>query len=467
MPAVSFSGLASGIDGDAIIKATLDARRLAQAPLKNKVAQNSTETTALEEFTKKLLAVNDFTKDFRTLAGSAIKRTAVSSNSDAVDAVPGSNAVSGSTTLTVERLAKAGTISLETLFTNLEGPVAPGLTGESELSITVGSGESASVHKITVNSSTTVSEIVTELNKVSEDKYHASLVNLGTTEDPEYRLLINGTQTGTEKGALSISTSADLTALNIFGIFDQSAAQDAQIRINGLGTVNRPTNQITDLLPGVSLSLKQENTGPITITVGNDADKTAQKVNDLVGAFNEVIKFAHENSLIKQVDGEKGSTNEFGTLARTRIDNQAVDAVRSALLGARSGVEGSEVQIAADLGITTARDGTISFDTAVFMEAVSKDPTAVENVLHSFADEVGATGGVIDQYTKFQGLIEQSISTNDEEVKRYNDRITRLEELLERQEQSLKLLFANLEKNIAKLNSSGDAITSLAASTAK
>ena len=92
MPDIKFSGLASGIDGEAIIQATIEARRLAAIPLENKVTQNESESTALEEFNTRLLSIRDSVKEFLTLAGGAVSRTASSSNEDSVVGIASSNA---------------------------------------------------------------------------------------------------------------------------------------------------------------------------------------------------------------------------------------------------------------------------------------------------------------------------------------------------------------------------------------
>ena len=50
MASISFSGLASGIDADAIIKSTTETKKLQLIPLQNTVAFNDQESEGLEEF---------------------------------------------------------------------------------------------------------------------------------------------------------------------------------------------------------------------------------------------------------------------------------------------------------------------------------------------------------------------------------------------------------------------------------
>jgi flagellar hook-associated protein 2 len=187
----------------------------------------------------------------------------------------------------------------------------------------------------------------------------------------------------------------------------------------------------------------------------------------MVTAFNEIIKHSRDNSKIERVQDEKGISNKFGTLAKTSVDDRAVESLKRALDQSNSDVEGSRVRIFADLGITTERDGTLKFNEQTFMKAVADDPSAVDKLIHGFADRVASTSGIVAEYTKFQGVIDSAVDANDEEMKRINDKLLRLDESLERQQQTLKLVFAKLEENMARLNSNADALTSLFSSNKK
>lgn len=461
MPAISFSGLASGIDGDAIIKTLIDSRRLASAPLETKVKNTTDENKSYEEFNTKLLTLNDTLKDFLTLAGGTVSKTATSSNEDAVTATAGANAVTSTTTFTVDRLATVASISFLDTFTNLTAPIAPGLAADTTLDITVGSGASAENLSIPVTSTTSVDSLVNAINNASTSgKVRATVVNVGTEAAPQYKLVVSSTRTGTDQGLLTVTPSADLAAQGVLQIGNIQQAENCQITLPSVGTVSRSSNQITDLIPGVTLNLK--SAGNVTVTVGNDADKTAKRMNDMITAFNEVIKYSNENSKIERIqDEKKGYINKFGTLARTKVDDRAVETLKRALDQADSDVEGSTVRIFADLGITTEQDGTLKFDTDKFTKAVATDPAAVDRVIHGFADKVASTTGIIADYTRYQGVIEQASTRNEDEIKRINDRLARIDENLERQQQALKLTFAKLEEKTARLNSSSDALLSL------
>jgi flagellar hook-associated protein 2 len=463
MPTISFSGIASGIDGEAITKALLDARRLSSAPLEKKVSKNEEETGALEEFNSKLLGVNDSLKEFLSLAGGTISKNAVSSNKDAVSAVAGSNTPASTTVVDVISLAKAATMSFEDRFSSSDTPIAPGLAEPVQMEFLVGTGEDQTRVSVEVTSETTLSSLVSSINEDSSEVLRASAVNLGTESSPQYALVLNGASTGEARGALSVSVPSSLSAQGVFAANTISQAQDAVLQIEGLGQVTRPSNQVNDLLPGISLELRQAGLGPVSITVNNDVDKTAQKLGEVIEAINNAIRYSKENSTIERVDDKDGVTNVYGTLAHSRVDERAIESIRKALSDATSTIEGSRVRKFSELGVTTNRDGTFDFDVDKFMEAVSKDPQAAESLISSFADRVGTANGIVAQYTKYQGAIDTAIDANNSENETINDRLARLEKNLAEQEEMYRKLFANLETTMSKLNSSSDALSGMIA----
>jgi len=466
MPAVSFSGIASGIDGDAVIKALLDARRLSTVPLKNKTEANDKENTSLEELNTKLLGLTDKLKDMLSLSGGAITKTATSSNTDALGVIAGNGAGISNATVDIQSIARAATFSFADRFSSFDAPVAPGLASSEKITFTVGSGDKALSFDVDVDSTTTIADISTQINQLAEGKLKASVVNVGSPTAPQYILLVNGTTTGAESGALSVEVSE---AIKAQGIFNQSAleqARDAVFSIAGIGEIRRSSNQISDLIPGVTLELKKDNSGPVNISVASDAEKSATKVGEIISAINELIVFSKEGSKIERVEDEKGIDNLFGPLAQTRVDDQAVQAIRTAMTSTVAVNSTSTVRVLADLGITIERDGTYKFDSSKFVDAMSEDSASTEQLVSSLADQLGKTDGLISQYTRFQGNIDLAINANKTESQNIADRLTRMEANLAKQEESYKRMFANLEKTIGKLNSTSSALSGVLAGLA-
>ena len=119
MPIVSFSGLASGIDGDGIIQATIDAARVAALPYENQITSAEQENTALDEFNGRLLTLRGFLDDFMTLNGGSVSKKGNTSNSDAVTITASGNAPTATSTVNVSQLARSSDFLLRRSFHKL------------------------------------------------------------------------------------------------------------------------------------------------------------------------------------------------------------------------------------------------------------------------------------------------------------------------------------------------------------
>lgn len=464
MAAISFSGIASGIDGDAIIKATQDARRSAYIPLENQVSFNEEESTSLQEFNGKLLSLGDSLQGFMTLTGGAVERKATSSNPDAVAVSASSAAIASTHSFSVEQIAKSAFMSFAGRFSAPDALVDPSGTGGT-ISLSIGQGSEQKTFSIDVTASTTLADLALALNDQDSGSLNASVINVGTVASPSYALTVSGSQMGAAKGEMAVSLSGGLSAGTSLGAINLEQASDAVLNVTGLGRVTRSTNTISDVIPGVTLALKGP-TGLVTTSVSADTEATTGKLDEFVARLNELISFAAEKNLVERVETSKGVTNKYNSLAKTNVDNQALAAIREAISSTRSSGTGA-VQIMADLGITIQRDGSYQFDKTAFNESLSKDEAGVQSVLQKFADKVAGSQGVIADYTKYQGQIERAIKSNETENQAANDKLARFEEQLAREEEMMRKLFAGLEARISGLNSSASALSSLVASSQK
>lgn len=461
MPPISFSGLASGIDGDAVIKAVLDSRRTAQKPLENRIAQLDAEDKALNDFKTRILTLNDKVKAFLTSTGSGVTRSVSVSDSDTVEAVAGSNAVISNTAITVNRLASAATASFSDSFSSPTSLVAPGISGSEQLTIKIGSGSKQKEKTVTISPTTTLTELVDAINAEGDGLFRATVVNMSSSDPADYRLAISGVSTGEQDGLLQIERSAGLASSGALSVGTVQQAVDAEVFVQGLGIVRRPNNQISDLIPGVTLNLKRVSTGAVTLAVNNDTTKTSKAVEELVTALNDIIKYSKENSTIQREESGDTIQNIYGTLARESSDESLISEIRNAASSSTSDAIGSAVRVLADLGITTERDGTYKFDKDKFNSSMAADPNSVDEILRKFGDQLGSSTGIIYNYTKFQGGFDQVLKANEEERRSITARLQRSEESIAKQQEMLKRQFAALESTVSRLNSNSSALLSL------
>lgn len=458
---INFSGLASGIDTAALIQATSDATRSARvAPSEKRVAELEETNAAAEELTTKLDLLRASLKNFATINGGGVSKTATSSKESVLAASATNSAINGAYSVSVSSLAKNHTYSFDQTFASSGSALDAALTGsepaiDRTVTFTIGSGaEQETVSVEVTDGSFTISDFVTAFNNAST-KAQASLVNTGTSASPAYKVVISSNYEGTEKG--TITRTALGASLGVLTAASEDAATDASVTVTGIGTVTRATNSISDIIPGVTLSLS--STGNATVRIAEDPDTTVSKVQDFIDAYNDVVKYINEGNVVTRDETKKEVTNTFGPLASTRVDDNALTALRSALSASKS-EGGTAIRIFADLGITTQRDGTLLFDSAKLKSAIASEPSSVSDVLSSFADTAATTGGTIDVYTRFNGLIDLTINTNKDAIADLNDRIQETERQIERQEESMRARYARLEALMSKLQQQQSSLTS-------
>jgi flagellar hook-associated protein 2 len=465
MPAITFSGLASGIDADAVIEALTDAKRVQQLPLEAKINQAEAESEAFDAINTTMLSLQSSLNDFLTLSGGAIVKKATSSNSDIVTATASTNAPTSSTTISsVDQLAKSATFTFDDRFTAVDEPLAQNLAAPASIDVTVGTGDSALLISVDVDDETTLADVATDINEQAEGKVVASIINVGTAADPQYTLLLNTQTTGLDTGTLSVSVDPAITNEGVFGGYQIEQAQDAVFTIAGLGQISKSGNLVSGLIPGISFELKQETTQAASINVTNDAEATAIKMEEVIGHINELILFSQEGSEISvDTDTSGDSVNNYGILARTRTDENAIGELRTALTTSSSDIPTSAIQVFADLGITTERDGTIAFKIDTFQNAINNEAASVSQMLNKFADTVAATDGIVGNYTKFNGTIDLAQQSNDTEIKTLGEQIARIDKSIADMTERLRRTFTNLESRTAQLQSAGTALQSVIA----
>jgi flagellar hook-associated protein 2 len=461
MPLINFSGLASGIDSNSLIEALLDQQRKARVdPLERQIAELKGTNTAFEELATLTNALEDATQSFRVINGGAIEKNARSSSESIIGATASSDAIAGTYNVTVNQLAKNATFSFNDRFGGGGAVLDAGINDvapavDRTVSFDIGNSSTETVN-VVMTSTMTASEFITEFNNNSE-KATASLVNTGGGGN-SYAIFINSKEEGTDAGTITLNSIGAEISIFTTNTLDQAA--DADITIDGIsGSITRQSNVINDVIPGMTLDLKA--TGSATISVGLDEEKTTEHVQNFVDAYNELVEYLRDNDLVERDNSGREDQILFGPLASSRIDNNLLSSIRSAF--SNSGTVGQSVNILADLGITTERDGTLAFDKDTLADALNNSANDVQQLLENLGENLGAVDGTLRKFTRFQGLFDIAINGNDSLIKSLQERILSVEDSLSEQESNLTQRFARLESSVSKMQSQQSAISGILA----
>jgi flagellar hook-associated protein 2 len=462
MPTINFSGLASGIDTNALISASSDAtRKEREAPDQTKVSQLTDTDSALTTLKTKLVDLQTKIKNFASLNGGALSKDAQSTNESIASAAASNAATNGTYTVNVTQLAKNATYSFDDRFADSSTVINAGMVGTQTVTVTVGSGANMQTVNVDLTNTSTVSDFISNFNSTATNA-QASLVNVGTDDSPSYGIMITSLYEGTSKGLVNVTVPPGVGAL---ASATSSQATDSQITVSGInGTITRSTNSVADIIPGVTFNLAGIGTTNVTIT--DDVTATTSKVQDFIDSFNDLVSYVTTNNQITRQDDGTNVSNVFSPLASTRVDDNALSSIRDALAGTVY-AGGSAIRIMADLGISTQEDGTLAFNTTTFASSIAKESSSVNNVLKSFADTTSLTGGTIDGYVQFNGMIDIEVNSNETEINDLNQRISEVESQISKTEDDMRSQFANLESTMSKLQSQQQSLTSALAGLGK
>jgi flagellar hook-associated protein 2 len=260
----------------------------------------------------------------------------------------------------------------------------------------------------------------------------ATVVNIGPSSAPDYRLSIQSTSLGDQSIQLNDGSQPLLTVL--------SDGTPATYQVDGQPSTPISSDSSTVTLgPGVTVDLL--GTGQTTVTVAADSSPAATALSSFATAYNAALT-------------ELG--NNHGTAGGPLTGQGVIFDLGQSLqnLTQFSGGTGS-VKSLADLGLTFSASGQLSFNQAKFESVSSSDPQDVSNFLGS------ATGGGFLQnatnllngledinsglFTTTNNSFQSQITADNQEISDQEARITTLQNNLTAQMTQADALIASLQ----------------------
>jgi len=471
---ISFGGLASGLDTGAIIDALLRVERLPITQLEQKKAGDQQKISLLGTLEGYLRDLKSAAKGLATAKDFLTNGVTAELEGFATFSVS-ANAIAGSHTIEINALAASDRWA----FDAVGDPTTNLATANGQKVQFTYDGTTYDVVMADQNASS-LDEIAVAINSATAGKVNASVVNTGTTASPSYQLVIAGKDTGTAYGITGLtSTITGLTIDNtIGGPSHLTAAADAVAIIDGL-TVTRNTNDFSDVLPGVSITVTALTAGtPVGFTVAPDKEAIRDKVLAFVDSYNQVIDFIQEQNSYDEENGAGGLL--FG--------EDLLRSVQSTVRGTLFGQSPAQVQggfgSMSQLGMAPDRNGRIVVDQTKMDEKMDED---LGLFMELFVDSDGfdnagaakgspgyyvdttADSGIADDLdraldrllngaftlggVKTAGRFKIRKDALSERIGRYDDQIEAREFRLQRFEQNLVARFAALESLMAQLTS--------------
>ncbi len=321
--------------------------------------QYNNTNAELKAFTALKSHLSEFADSLKALLkdDSVLAHSATASNEDIATVTADSDAAAGIYELHVDKLAQAHQIAMS--FDS--GATVP---TSGDLGISVGDQEFV-VDLSSLSAGAGLSDVARLVNNSSDNTgVTASVMRSGGGD----YLVFTSNETGAANN-VSLSYSSDGSAAgNTFASAltnqqELTAAQDASVRLGSSAsiTLTSSTNSLDGIIDGVTIDLKKAQTSddsPLRITVGEDTDKTAENLQNIVKKYNDLMT-------------ELGGSS----IARDSSSRSIKGLMRSSFQGL---FEGSTLY---SIGIEFNRDGKMELDTGKLKDALENNSSQVSAML--------------------------------------------------------------------------------------
>jgi flagellar hook-associated protein 2 len=469
MSDLSIGGLATGIDTASLIQKLMEVERNPQKLLQNKVTAAQGKISVFNQINS---ALNDFeavVKDMNTQS-SFISRASAMSDSSVASATVDSTAQPATHSIQVTSLAQFQRQISDTSYASMSslnfnsGTILIGKVGSIDppLSITIPEGQNS------------LSGIAAAING-SGANVSAALINDGTG----FRLIVNGKDTDNYTLEMSGLTTAPAapsgtaytapTFANGTGYLD---GRPASFIVDGIA-MTRTSNNVSDVIPGVTFNLLKDGGSSTTLTVSNNIDGVTAKINSFVNAYNSAM------TLLNKQSSYNSTTKSAGTLSGDSTIRDIKKQLQSIISSAVEGVDGNFNGLSA-IGISTIyQDGTLKLDSTKLTKSLNMNFDAVADLFtHNSATTNLAANqyGIAQQFsTKLEqithiyegdtssnnGKIASRIKLLTDLISDTNKRIDDMEDRLSRKQEQLKKQYAAMEKLVSSITSSGNQLNAV------
>ncbi|MDD7324186.1 MAG: flagellar filament capping protein FliD [Campylobacter lanienae] len=328
-----------------------------------------------------------------------LKRTVSAAGSGSVTASVEAGVAEQTVRLSVSQLAQVD--SYQSKGFKSRSDTLEGISSDQSLTLSVGN---KSVD-IKVGASTTLEDIINQINDGAGDVLKASIVNTGgengykmilqskeSGEKNQIKFSVKGSDKTAAEGAKNVlkalgfnatetevkdDKSGTITGYNlVIDTADTSAggkqlqkAQDAKFNFNGID-ITRSSNKVDDLIIGVTFNLnnvdeKNSTTGALkesVITIGKDTDAVVKSLKSMVTAYNDLISNITTATSYDRENDVAGTLNGMSEI--TGIKRKLQNLFES------TNSDGKSLQ---SFGFSFTEKGVLSVDESKLKDAINKD----------------------------------------------------------------------------------------------
>ncbi|CAM2067679.1 Flagellar hook-associated protein 2 [Sulfidibacter corallicola] len=371
---IAFQGLATGLDYEALKDALLVRHENRVARISQSISDQDRTKAGLSDLKRTLDAFGSIASDLESKVFE--KRKTESSDTSVFTATStNSEAATGNYEIFVNQLASNSVATFGSKVGSLTEVI-----GAGTLNVELSGGETFSVNLTDANS--TITDLRQAINDQHGDKLNANIVEV---ESGQFQLVVSTIETGSASNIVVGAGQSEISGFNASfltdGVSQTRAGLDAIIEVDGLQNITRSSNTISDVIEGITLTLKNESEvgSRQTLSVETDFDEMISGLNEFVSGYND---------LLSQVDRLTDS-EENGVLAGDSSTLALAREVRSLITRAVPNIDQINVRDDGSTGFTALSQigfksdrttGELSIDSDTLKEALTDHFDEVKNL---------------------------------------------------------------------------------------
>ncbi len=429
----SITGLASGIETGAIIKALVEAERLPIKHLTTQQEKVQAQQGQLRTLQGALQQLSFEVSEFALPSLYESSQRVTSSEPQRVGVSGTAGAGAGGYQVEVKQLANSAQRTFQ--YT----------TPEAEGAVTVDG------HEYQLKVGETAKELAAKINSDGTATVYAAVLGTET-------IVLSDRATGETGGEFIVVTGAALTEK----AGTAKAGKDAEYSVDGVAGTSK-SNILTEAIPGVTLTLSGLTTtsGPVTVDVqppGPDSEALEAQIQSFVKLYNATVESIEKQVSTKPPEGASsagefaigalfGDTDLTGLLTNMRttmyesVAELPVGMSNPNDIGLGTGLSGGAKPSQSSI------DGQIKLEPTKLSAALAESPEAVQKMLEGWSQNLQK---VITAASGPGGTLAIRIEGDETQVTQLKSRITSMNEMVSVREKAIVQEYAAMEAALAR-----------------
>lgn len=470
--AITFSGLATGLDTDSIVTDLMAVERAPIDRLEAKKTAAADRLKAFAQFDTRLDALKSAVSEMSIT--SALRSTTTSlSSEDAFTATTSSGAL-GSYNISVAQLSQVQKTVTDPFASATESILGTGTFTVNGTDINVTADN---------NSLKGLAQSINELSDTTGVK--ASIINNGANG---YHLVLTGQDASTSFEVSSTLEDGTATPID-FNFSEVQPAQEAVVFLDGIKVVSQ-TNTISDAITGVTLNLNSVSSTTYNGTPEVDVDPVdwadppvyatdkmdivaetgamKEKITTFVTAYNDIMEWilSGYDEFSATADTTSDTDTENETLLGSALrGNATINSMKRQLQNMLTGPVNNSgtFRILSEIGISTNLDGTLNQDNTKLDAALADNYDDMVYLLSGDDDTAGVMKGfnslLLKMTSSSSGMYAVQKTSYTATAKMIDSQLELMEVRMTKREALMRSQFSAMETLVSTLNATGDFLT--------